>query len=288
MSAHPEDRSSPPAAVFVPGLAGHPAEFDAPARLWAGGATLRLDPFDDGDLSVAGQARRVVERALDAGTPRTRLGRTTPVNRTTTAHHRRSDAGPLPGPSRATTAATAVGVVGGLALFADLGLHAFGPLGRSYSVVATVMALCLLGVPAAFWLRGAVGRGWRRGLAVTGTALIVLGVAAWVTAFVILFGDPGAAFTQRLTPAGSALMALGMLLLGTAVLASRRLSRPRAVAPLVVGLYFPAQLAVQLASFLGGRDGDPGPNGLLLGAWGLLWAWAALAAGTARTGLGRP
>jgi len=45
----------------------------------------------------------------------------------------------------------------------------------------------------------------------------------------------------------------------------------------VVGVYFPAQLIVQLTFFLGGRDADPGPNGTLLGIWGLLWAWAAWA-----------
>ena len=37
-------------------------------------------------------------------------------------------------------------------------------------------------------------------------------------------------------------------------------------------LYFPLQLVVQLMFFLNGRNGTPGPNGLLLGAWGLLWA----------------
>ena len=212
--------------------------------------------------------------------------RTNPVNRDTIVDlDRHPDAaGPASGPARrrgAATAATAAGVVGGLALFADLALHAFGPLGRSYYLVATVMALCLLGVPGAFWLQAAVTTGWRRGLAVAGTGLVVLGAAAWITAFAVLFTDPRAAFTQQLTPAGSVLMALGMLLLGVAVLASRRLPRSRALAPLVVGVYFPAQLVVQLTFFLGGRDADPGPNGSLLGTWGLLWAWAAWAATSA-------
>jgi hypothetical protein len=48
----------------------------------------------------------------------------------------------------ASILAATAGAVGGLALFADLSLHAFGPLDRSYFVVATAMALCLLGVPA--------------------------------------------------------------------------------------------------------------------------------------------
>ena len=175
-----------------------------------------------------------------------------------------------------TTAA--LGGLGGVALFCDLALHAFGPLGRSYYVVATVMALCLLGVPAGYWQAHAMAPGWRRRVGVLGTGVVVLGAAAWITAFGLLFTDPDAAFTQRLTPAGSALMALGMLVLGVAVLASRRLTGPRAVAPLLVGVYFPVQLVVQVLFFLDGKDSAPGPNGALLGAWGLLWAWSAWSA----------
>ena len=185
-------------------------------------------------------------------------------------------------PGRRLVIAAAAGALGGIALFCDLSLHAFGPLGRSYYLVATLMALCLLGVPIAFWLRGAIGTGWRRGLAAIGTGLIVLGVTAWITAFTTLFADPDGAFSQRLTPAGSVLMALGMLLFGVAVLASRRLSGWRALAPLILGIYFPAQLTLQLAFFLGGKDGSPGPNGALLGTWGLLWAWTAWASVTAK------
>jgi hypothetical protein len=100
---------------------------------------------------------------------------------------------------------------------------------------------------------------------------------------VILFSRPDVAFTQRLTPAGSVLMALGMLLVGIAVLTSRRLSGMRALAPFMVGLYFPVQLILQLAFFLNGNDAHPGPNGLLLGFWGLFWAWAAWTGATGPT-----
>jgi len=193
-----------------------------------------------------------------------------------------ADAETLTRTSQMLFLAAVAGAIGGVALFCDLSLHAFGPLGRSYYLVATLMALCLLGVPTAFWLRGAIATGWRRVLAVAGTGLILLGVAAWITAFKILFADPVGAFSQRLTPAGSVLMALGMLLFGLAVLTSRRLSGWRALAPLIVGIYFPAQLTIQLTFFLGGRDGAPGPNGVLLGTWGLLWAWAAWAGVTAK------
>jgi hypothetical protein len=163
-------------------------------------------------------------------------------------------------------------------LFYDLALHALDPLGRSYYVVATAMALCLMGVPAVYWQTHALGPGWRRVLGVLGTSVVLLGAAAWIAAFALLFTDPDQAFTQRLTPAGSTLMALGMLLLGVAVLASRRLTGLRAAAPLVVGVYFPVQLVFQVLFFLDGKDAAPGPNGALIGIWGLLWAGAAWAA----------
>jgi hypothetical protein len=37
-------------------------------------------------------------------------------------------------------------------VFCDLSLHLFAQLGRSYFIVATVTALCLLGVPTMYWL----------------------------------------------------------------------------------------------------------------------------------------
>lgn len=204
-------------------------------------------------------------------------------NRTTSARPwPRTDTTPTAvNPSRRpTVTAATVGALGGFGLFCDLALHAFGPLGGSYFLVATVIALSLLGVPTGYWLRGAIASGWRRGLA--GTGMVVVGVSAWITAFVLLSAHPGAAFTQKLTPAGSASMALGMILLGISVLASRRLVGSHSLAALSVGLYFPVQLVVQVAFFLNGRDAAPGPNGMLLGAWGLLWAWAAWSVVAAR------
>lgn len=59
------DRSIP--AVFLPGLAGHAAEFDALAEAWVHGPTLYLDSTDRDDLSIPGQARRVAAAARDAG-----------------------------------------------------------------------------------------------------------------------------------------------------------------------------------------------------------------------------
>ncbi len=54
-------------AVFLPGLAGHAAEFDDLAQRWPHGPTLCLDPIYHGDLSIAGQAVQVAEQAHAAG-----------------------------------------------------------------------------------------------------------------------------------------------------------------------------------------------------------------------------
>lgn len=194
------------------------------------------------------------------------------------------DAAELHRPCRLLLAAATLATLGGLSVFCDLSLHAFGGLNRTYVIVAAIFTVCLLGVPAGYWLQHSFAAGWRRGIAVVGTGAVVSGAAAWISAFVILFGNPDAAFTQRLTPIGSMLMALGMVLLGIAVLVSRRLVGVSALAPLVVGLYFPAQLIIQLTFFLGGKDAAPGPNGVLLGVWGLLWAGAAWAGATGGRG----
>jgi hypothetical protein len=163
-------------------------------------------------------------------------------------------------------------VLGGLMLFADLALRLLSGLDQSYFVVASLMALCMAGAPLGLHFIGAYAPGWRALLARVGTAIVLLGVALWLVAFAMLFANPAAAFTQRLTPGGSLLMAVGMVALGIAVFASGRLRGWRRALPLCVGLYFPLQLGFQLAFFLNGRDSAPGPNGALLGVWGLLWA----------------
>jgi hypothetical protein len=163
-------------------------------------------------------------------------------------------------------------IVGGVAFFCDLGLHLFGGLGRWYFVIAALMALGLVGGLAGLRLLRVVAPGWRTLLGRIGATVVLVGIALWLAAFTLLFFNPGAAFSQRLTPGGSLLMGLGMILLGIATASSGLLRGWRRWVPLLVGVYFPLQLVVQLAFFLNGRDGTPGPNGVLLGLWGLLWA----------------
>ncbi len=167
--------------------------------------------------------------------------------------------------------------VGGVTLFCDLGLHLFGGLGRWYFVIAALMALCLLGGVEGLRTLRVVAPGWRTLLGRVGGTVVLAGAVFWITAFVLLFLDSSAAFSQKLTPGGSMLMGTGMILLGIATAASARFPGWRRWVPLCVGVYFPLQLVVQLSFFLNGRDSRPGPNGLLLGAWGLLWALLGLA-----------
>jgi hypothetical protein len=180
-------------------------------------------------------------------------------------------------------AAGGAAVLGGVALIADLALHLFSGWGRAYFAVASLMGLCLAGAPLGLWPAGAVAPRWRA-WAMTGTGVTLLGILAWLVAFVTLAIDPGRAFSQKLTPAGSLAMAVGMLVLGVAVVRSHRFTGWRAWAPVAVGLYFPLQLVAQLVFFLGGRDDRPGPDGLLLGLWGALWAAVGVAVLTTSTG----
>ncbi|MGS0688069.1 alpha/beta fold hydrolase [Nakamurella sp. GG22] len=66
MNTYSVDQSLCLPALFIPGLAGHAAEFDALAQLLSG-PTLCLDPVYTGDLSIAGQAQHITEQALAAG-----------------------------------------------------------------------------------------------------------------------------------------------------------------------------------------------------------------------------
>jgi hypothetical protein len=165
-------------------------------------------------------------------------------------------------------------VLAGLTFFCDLALRRVSALfGRGYYAVAALVGVAF--AAAALAARGAAveRRGWPRVLGTAGAGAAAAGATLWLAAFVLLAARPAARFTQKLTPGGSLLLSVGMAALGAAALGSRRASGWRGVAPLLVGAYFPLQLALQLAYFLNGRDCVPGPRGELLGAWGLLWVW---------------
>ena len=135
-------------------------------------------------------------------------------------------------------------------------------------------AVGLAGGPLGLLALGVAGDGGRRVLGPAGAGLALLGLLSYIIGSLFIYNFPERAFKQLFTPGGSALMTLGMLLLGTAVLRARRWRGWRAAVPLVTALYFPLQFPLQAALFLGkGR----GPNPTLLGAWGLFWLLLGIA-----------
>ncbi len=128
-----------------------------------------------------------------------------------------------PGHRHAVMMASAIAACGGVLLYADLTLQAFRGLGEVYFVIAGLMALCFPALPIAWVARRAIPPGWRAILAGLGLFLVTCVACAWLVTFILLFSHPEAAFTQHLTLGGPLLMALGMILFGAGVLASRRL-----------------------------------------------------------------
>lgn len=119
---------------------------------------------------------------------------------------------------------------------------------------------------------GVTGSGRKKALGLTGTLIAVLGLTSYIVGSIYIYNFPDG--PQFFTPAGSALIMLGMLLLGRAVLVARTLRGWRALTPLLVGLYFPLQFPLQAIFFLSqGR----GPSPVLLGVWGFFWVLLGVA-----------
>lgn len=113
-----------------------------------------------------------------------------------------------------------------------------------------------------------------------GRLLTLIGLTVWLVAGLYLVVQPDA--PQLLTPLGSALMSVGIIVLGVVALRARVLQGWRRFVPLLVGGWFFAQFPLQFALFI--SQGDHPRYVLLLGVWGVLWAslGAALLANMAR------
>jgi hypothetical protein len=141
-------------------------------------------------------------------------------------------------------------------------------------LLTCITAVCMAGGPVGLLALGAAGDGGGRVLGWAGVCFTLLGLLSYIVGSLFIYNFPERAFRQLFTPGGSALMTLGMLLLGAAVLRAGRWRGWRVAVPLVTGLYFPLQFPLQAALFLGkGR----GPNPTLLGAWGLFWLLLGIA-----------
>ena len=130
-------------------------------------------------------------------------------------------------------------------------------------------AVGLTGGAIGLHLVGATGTGWLRRLGFGGLIFNLLGAVSYIAGALFIYNFPERATKQIFTPSGSLLLTAGMLMLGGAVLSAGVWRGWQRFTPLLVGLYFPFQLPLQIIFFLGQGKG---PNALLLGVWGVLWA----------------
>ena len=132
-----------------------------------------------------------------------------------------------------------------------------------------VSAVGLTGGAVGLYLVGATGTGWQKKLGFGGMIFNLLGAISYIAGTLFIYNFPERATKQIFTPGGSLLLTVGMLMLGGAVLAAGVWRGWLRFIPLLVGLYFPVQLPLQIIFFLGQGKG---PNPFLLGVWGILWA----------------
>ncbi|GHO51131.1 hypothetical protein [Ktedonospora formicarum] len=162
-------------------------------------------------------------------------------------------------------------LIGGVLQVADTPLDLWwsDPTSPVHAVARLIWAianLALIGGPLGIIAHRFVSPGW---LTMAGAGIAILGMLSQASGMIsyLVFPDSGAG--QILTPPGGILIALGMVVLGIATLLGKMLAGWQAWAPLLVGLYFIAQLAlIQIPFFLG--------KGLLIFAplvdlWGLFW-----------------
>ncbi len=149
-------------------------------------------------------------------------------------------------------------------------------------VIWLATCMCLAGGPIGLLALNATTSGWKKMMAIIGAVITLMGLASYAVGSIYLYSSPDKALRQLFTPAGSALITLGMLLMAIAVVKARRVRGWRALTPLLLGLYFPLQFPLQALLFLGkGR----GPNPMLLGTWGLFWLLLGYAIRSSPAGL---
>lgn len=130
-------------------------------------------------------------------------------------------------------------------------------------------AVGLTGGATGLQLVGATGANWQKKLGFGGMIFTLLGAVSYIAGTIFIYNFPDRATKQIFTPLGSLLLTIGMLKIGGAVLSAGVWRGWRRYIPLLVGLYFPVQLPLQIIFFLGQGKG---PNALLLGVWGVAWA----------------
>ncbi|GHO81018.1 hypothetical protein KSD_87890 [Ktedonobacter sp. SOSP1-85] len=162
-------------------------------------------------------------------------------------------------------------LIGGILQLADTPLDLWwsDPTSPVHAVARLIWAIAnvaLIGGPIGIIARRFVFPGW---LAIAGASVTILGTLSQASGMICYLFLPNSGAGQVLTPPGGILIALGMVALGIAALLRKKLPGWQAWVPLLVGLYFIAQLVlIQVPFFL--RKGHLifAP---LVDLWGFFW-----------------
>jgi hypothetical protein len=133
-------------------------------------------------------------------------------------------------------------------------------------LIWAIASLAIIGGPIGIIARRFVSPGL---LAIAGVGVAIPGMLGHAGGMISYLVSPNSGAGQVLTPLGALLIALGMVFLGIATLLGKKLSSWQAWTPLLVGLYFIAQLAaIQIPFFLSKGHSTFAP---LVDLWGLVW-----------------
>lgn len=140
------------------------------------------------------------------------------------------------------------------------------PFHAAARLIWAIANLALIGGPIGIIAGRLVSPGW---LAMAGAVIAILGNLSQGSGMIFYLLLPDSGVGQALTPPGGILIALGMIVLGSAALLRKRFPGWRTWTPILVGLYFVAQLLViQIPFFLSKGHLIFAP---LVDLWGFFW-----------------
>lgn len=175
-------------------------------------------------------------------------------------------------------------LIAGLLFFLDFTLIGWtmrnNPQLREYSYVNlarlflwVITSIGLIFAPIGLLVLGVTGKGWKRNLGIIGAMLICFGATSYIVGSIYIYKFPENGTRQIFTPLGSLLLTVGILKIAIATYFTGVWSGWRKFLVFLVALYFPLQFPLQAIFFLGQNRG---PNPILLGIWGLCWAFLGL------------